>query len=81
MTGHAHGNHRLFEGRGAAHFNDVIDATATGQCPGCLTPTGVFAVVDDVLGAQPLEALQLLIAGGGGNHRGTGHFRELQGKD
>jgi len=40
VTGNAHGNHRLFEGRGAAHFNDVIDATATGQCPGCLTPTG-----------------------------------------
>lgn len=77
----ADGLERLLEGVGAANFDDVLDADAAGDLLCRLTPVGVLAVVDDVVGTELLELVALCLGRGGGDDTGTGGLGELDGED
>lgn len=59
----------------------MVYADAAGELFGGLTPVGVVAVVDDVVGAEGLEFVGLFLGGGGGDDAGTGCLCELQSED
>ncbi|MNC28754.1 hypothetical protein D3C75_769760 [compost metagenome] len=81
MPTNACGNHRLLQRRRATHFDHMVDAAVAGQLAHFLTPRRGALVVDQVVGTQSLQALQLGVAGRGGDHRRAGQLGKLQGED
>lgn len=72
----------LAEGAGTTDLNDMVNTLVVGsELAGGLAPVGVLAVVDDVIGAELLEHLGLLLGRGGGDHLGTTRLGELQSKE
>ncbi|MNH03134.1 hypothetical protein D3C79_623860 [compost metagenome] len=59
----------------------MIDTAVGGELAHLLAPGRSLAVVDQVVGAEGLEAFELVVAGGRGDHRGTGQLGELQGEN
>ena len=81
MPANARSNHRLLQRRRAAHFNHMIDTAVASQLAHLLTPGRGALVVDQVVGTQGLQALQLGIAGRGGDHGRARQLGELQGEN
>lgn len=73
--------HALLERRGATDLKDVVHAGATRQLLGGGAPVRVLLVVDDVVGAQLLQGLELVGGGRGGDDLRAGGLGELQGED
>ena len=63
-------------------LDDVVNTLLVdSQLAGGLTPVLVLAVVDDVVGAELLEGLHLLLGGGGGDDASAGRLGELKGEE
>ena len=75
---HLDGVEALSEGARTADLDDVLNALAAGgQLAGRLAPVGVLGVVDDVVGAQLLEDLALLLGRSGSDDRRAGSLGKL----
>ena len=81
MPTDARGNHRLFQRRRATHLDHMVDTTVVGERAHFLAPGRGALVVDQVVGAQGLQALQLGVAGRCGDHGGASQLGKLQGED
>lgn len=74
--------HTLLERRSTTDLKNVVHAGATScQLLGGGAPVRVLLVVDDVVGAQLLQGLELVGRGRGGDDLGAGGLGELQGED
>lgn len=77
----ADGLERLLQSVGATDLDDVVDTDTAGDLLCGLTPVGVFAVVNNVVGTESLELLALLLGRSGGDDTGTSSLGELDGED
>ena len=74
-------DHGLVQRGGTADIDDMIDAAPTGEAARDLAPVRIFAVIDQMIRAEPFELRQLFGARRGGDDRRAGHFGELQRED
>lgn len=77
----ANGLERLLQSVGTTDLDDVVDTDTTGDLLCGLTPVGVLAVVDNVVGTQSLQLLALLLRRSGGDDTSTSGLSELDGED
>lgn len=71
----------LLHGRGAGNLDDVVNTDASCQFLGLDAPFGSLAVVDDVVGAELLEELSLLIRTRCCDYPSASSLGELDSKD
>lgn len=68
----------LVEGTAASDLDDVVDTNAVrSQLARHITPVGLSLVVDDMVGAQFLQFLRLLLGRGSSNYSCAGRFSKL----
>lgn len=77
----ADGLERLLEGVGTTDLDDVVHTNTASDLLGGLTPVGVLAVVDNVVGTESLELLTLLLGRSSGDNTGTSSLGELDSED
>lgn len=77
----ADGLERLLEGVGTTDLDDVVHTNTASDLLGGLTPVGVLAVVDNVVGTESLELLTLLLGRSSGDDTGTSSLGELDSED
>ena len=65
----------------AAHLQHVVHALASGAREHGLVPVGRLLVVDELVGAERLAPLQLVVVAGGEQHARAGRVGQLQGED
>ena len=73
--------HRLVKRSRTADLDHAIDPAAAGDLQRLGSPGLHFLVIDQIVRAQRLHPLELLVRGRGGNHRGAGRLGELQRED
>lgn len=77
----ADGLERLLEGVGTTDLDDVVHTNTASDLLGGLTPVGVLAVIDNVVGTESLELLTLLLGRSSGDNTGTSSLGELDSED
>lgn len=71
----------LRHGSRARNLDDVVHAYPVGDLAHLGAPVGILLVVDNVVGAQPLQELGLLGGAGGGDDARAGCLGKLHAKD
>ena len=74
-------DHRFGQRLSAAQIDDEVGSATVSDPPHVPLPFGVGAVVDEVVGAEPLADGELLVGGRGEDDRGPSCLRQLHGKE